>query len=521
MKRLACLFVSLMLGACAAGVQRQEHAPAPAGPTSVVLFVSDGASFETWNLAGYWARGERDGAPWSEWPVKLGMTTFPLNTSTTPTMDDVAMVGYDPVLAWSPEPAPPDETLFPPVMPGTPAKVFPAPFAGYQWVRRDIPDSAAGGTALATGVKTFNNAISVDNFGQNLTSVTEEAKRAGLSTGVVTSVPFSHATPAVFGANTIARDDYRGIAHQMIFGNRLDVIAGAGNPDYDHDGRKRETPDFSWVGPEDWAALLAGRVPPAIFQEHRSAGAPAGRLPQAGEKPRAIFQSTTEIEALADGRMPSPDRWIAVPKVGATLQLLRSAAVAGTDGANPSGIAFTPDLPDLATLARAALNRLGQDPDGFFLMIEGGAVDWAAHANRTGLLVEEQLDFEAAVAATVDWLRERDRLDSTLLIVATDHGNGLPLGIDSDSIAWQPVENRGKGKLPEVRWHTNDHTNENTRLWATGPRSECLWSFVAGVDPGLRDIVGHNADGRYIDNTAIAPVIRAAIEQGPCPVPGE
>jgi alkaline phosphatase len=217
--------------------------------------------------------------------------------------------------------------------------------------------------------------------------------------------------------------------------------------------------------------------------------------------------------------MPSPDRWIAVPKVGATLQLLRSAAVAGTDSTNPSGIAFTRNLPDLATLSRAALNRLGQDPDGFFLMIEGGAVDWAAHANQTGLLIEEQLDFEAAVAATVDWLRDRGRLDSTLLIVATDHGNGLPLGAPSDTVAWQPVKNRGKGKLPEVRWHTNNHTNENTRLWATGPGSECLSSFIVGVDPGLRDIVGHNSDGHYIDNTAIAPVIRAAIEQRPCPVP--
>jgi alkaline phosphatase len=496
-KRLPILFVPLMLAACATGLQGQEDTPAPARPTSVVLFISDGASFETWNLAGYWARGQRDGAPWSDWPVRLGMTTFSLNTSTTPTMNDTPEVGYDPILAWSPEPVPPDETPFPPVMPGAPAMVYPAPFAGYQWVRRDVPDSASGGTTLATGLKTFNNAIATDNFGQNLTSVTEDAKRAGLSTGVVTSVPFSHATPAVFGSNSIWRDDYHGIAHQMIFGNRLDVIVGAGNPDYDHDGRKRETPDFSWVGQQDWAALLAG------------------------ETPRVIFQSAAEIEALADGRMPSPDRWIAVPKVGATLQLLRSAAVAGTDSTNPSGIAFTRILPDLATLSRAALNRLGQDPDGFFLMIEGGAVDWAAHANKTGLLIEEQLDFEAAVAATVDWLRDSGRLDSTLLIVATDHGNGLPLGTDSDTVAWQPVKNRGKGKLPEVRWHTNNHTNENTRLWATGPGSECLSSFIVGVDPGLRDIVGHNADGHYIDNTAIAPVIRAAIEQRPCPVPAD
>jgi len=488
-KSAPIVLLALMLTSCATSLDRRADTPASPQPLAVVLFISDGASFETWNLAGYWARGERDGAPWSDWPVKLGMTTFSLNTSTTPTMNDTPMVGYDPILAWSAEPVPADETPFPPVMPGAPAMVYPAPFAGYQWLRRDVPDSAAGGTTLATGVKTFNNAISVDNFGQNLTSVTEDARRAGWSTGVVTSVPFSHATPAVFGANSIDRDDYQGIAHQMIFGDRLDVIAGAGNPDFDHDGRKQQTPDFSWIGPADWAALLAG------------------------ETPRTLFQSAAEIEALADGRLPSPDRWIAIAEVGATLQILRSAAVAGTDSANPSGVAFTPNLPDLPTLTRAALNRLGQDPDGFFLMVEGGAVDWAAHANQTGLLIEEQLDFEAAVAATIDWLRDHDRLDSTLLIVLTDHGNGLPLGIDSDTIAWQPVQNRGKGNLPEVRWHTNNHTNENTRLWATGPGSAYLLSFIVGVDPGLRDIVGHNADGLYIDNTAIAPVIRSVIQQ--------
>jgi hypothetical protein len=172
--------------------------------------------------------------------------------------------------------------------------VHPSPVAGYQWLRRGFTDSAAGGSALATGVKTFNNAISVDNFGQPLSSVTEDAKRAGLSTRVVTSVPFSHATPAAFGANSVLRDDYHGIAHQMIFGYRLDVIAGAGNPTFDEAGRRREMLDFAWVSAEDWATLLAGSAP------------------------RALFQSTEKIAALAEGRLtaeerprPDPDRRLA------------------------------------------------------------------------------------------------------------------------------------------------------------------------------------------------------------------
>jgi len=498
MRLLPMILAPLLLAACTTTpadgpATVVPRAAAAAEPLSVILFVSDGASYETWNMAGYWARGERDGAPWSGWPVKLGMTTFPLNTSRAPTMNATPMVGYNPASAWSSEPAAPDITEYRPAFPGEAVRTYPAPFAGYQWIKSGYTDSAAAGTALSTGQKTFNNAISVDNFGKDLGLLTDAAKRVGKGTGVVSSVPFSHATPAVFGAHNIARDNYHTIARDMLTSDRLDVIIGAGHPGFDDNGLARDRPDFTFIAPDDWASLKAG----------------AFRGP--------FIESTADIQALADGRMLSPGRMIAFPQVGSTLQFRRDAKVAGADGANPSGIAFNRNLPDLPTLALAALNRLGQDEQGFFLMVEGGAVDWAAHANDTGRIIEEQLDFEAAVAASLEWLRSRNRLDRTLVIVLTDHGNALPLGPDSDRIAWQPVENRGKGRLPGVRWHSGTHTNENTRLWATGPGAACLSGLVVGTDPGLRDIVRHNSDGGYIDNTAIMPVIEAVLAGAACP----
>jgi alkaline phosphatase len=190
-----------------------------------------------------------------------------------------------------------------------------------------------------------------------------------------------------------------------------------------------------------------------------------------------------------------------------TLQANRSAAVVGDDPQLPSGVARIGTVPTLATMTRGALQVLGRQPQGFFMMVEGGAVDWMAHANNTRRVIEEQMDFNHAVQAAVDWVNANSHWGETLIIVLTDHGNGMPMGPDSDRVPFEPIRNQGKGVVPGVRWHHGSHSNENTLLWAHGAGAQQLLQAAQTLDPALASRLGHNRDGRTLTNADVARVL--------------
>jgi alkaline phosphatase len=468
-KQLTALLAAAGALTLSLGLPVADAAPAK----NVMLFITDGASWGTWDMASYWEYGAKGLQPYDSFDVKLGMTTYPLNTSTTPTFNNTAMVSYDPAKAWDTSPT--GDSNY---------------FAGYQYIKQNYADSAAAGTALATGVKTYNNAIDYDNFAQPLGYITQDAKRLGKATGVLSSVPFTHATPAVFGAQNISRNNYGAISEQMIHNTDVDLIMGGGHPLYDNNGNLRPTPNYGYMSAAAWSTL------------------------NDASSPRTLIQTKAEFEALANGSLTLSGPAIGLPQVYATLQYNRSQAVVGTDAANPSGTAFINSVPTLEVMTRGALNYLSQDPDGFFMMVEGGAVDWAAHANDTGRIIEEQMGFNKAVKAAVDWVNANSSWDETLMIVLTDHGNGMPMGPDSDSIAFQPIQNNGQGVLPGVRWHYGTHTNEVTLLFAMGAGADRFYAEVDGIDPGLVSVLEFN-DGRYISNTDVYTVMQAAMVPEP------
>jgi alkaline phosphatase len=483
------IFRRLLLSAIAAGAIGFGAATASAAPAkNVILFISDGASWGTWDMASYWATGTQRGQAYADFPVKLGMTTFPLNTSSTPTFTGTPQISYDPARAWATTPN---------------AGSYggrPSYFDGYDFIKRNYTDSAAAGTALATGLKTYNNAIDFDDFANPMRYITQDAKALGKSTGAISSVPFSHATPATFGAQNISRNNYHQIAEQMLANPDLDLIMGGGDPRYNSNGALRSTPSQTYMSVAQLNRLLADDP---VYN-------------------RTLISSVEEFRAMADGSAIPEGRVIGLAQTGDTLQANRNRpadpANISVERGNASGVPFNENVPTLVEMTAGAINHLSRNPAGFFLMVEGGAVDWMAHGNNTARIIEEQVDFDRAVAWAIDWVETYSSWAETLMIVLTDHGNGMPMGPNSDTIPFEPIENRGRGVLPGVLWHYGTHTNENTLFWAKGAGSELFYSHVVGIDPGLVRVLGFN-DGRYIDNTGVYPVMLAAMSPQDVPEP--
>ena len=148
-------------------------------------------------------------------------------------------------------------------------------------------------------------------------------------------------------------------------------------------------------------------------------------------------------------------------------------------------------------MSKAALNVLDNNDNGFFLMIEGGAIDWAGHANQSGRLI----DFNKAVESVVNWVEKNSSWDETLLIVTGDHETGYLTGPNTNP-DWTSIICNGKGNMPTMQWNTGNHTNSIIPFFAKGAGSRLFRERANKIDI-MR--------GDYIDNTDIANVIKELI----------
>ena len=188
--------------------------------------------------------------------------------------------------------------------------------------------------------------------------------------------------------------------------------------------------------------------------------------------------------------MPNPPkRVIGTVQVAATLQLSRDLpdeeneafkqAILTLPEENTDSLlaTVTQTLPSLDTLALGALNVLKQNPNGFLVMIEGGAVDWGAHDNFKGRMLAEQISFNRAVETVVRWIETNSSWDETMLVVTSDHETGYITAPNQaeDISTWHELPYTKKRRDAENFNSTRPHhTCSLVHSTRKAPESECF-----------------------------------------------
>lgn len=464
---------------------------------NIIVMISDGMGFNHMLATDYYQYGDTGLQVYQDFPVQLACSTYEYEMVTNPfpypyvppfpsENPDYVLFGYDPVLAWS------DFDYLPWMVEGAPGTKI-----------NNHTDSAAAATAIATGTKTKDGYLGIDINANPVVNIREILETLGKATGVVSSAPFSHATPAGFVVHHDNRNAYHTIADMELYDSTADVIMCTGAPDFDQDGNPVAPADYNYlyVGEDTWADIADGSV--------SGADADGDGIPDDW----TVIRTLAEFQGMATG--VTPDRVLGIPQVHETMQMKRTA---GTGFEDPYVIPLNSNMPTLADMSKAALNVLDNDPDGFFLMIEGGAVDWAGHERFPGRTIEEQIDFNYAVEAVVDWVEANSNWNETLLIVTSDHETGYMWGPGSggDPPTWNPVVNNGAGNMPDLVFYSEVvivpgvveigwHTNSLVPVYAKGPGAD-LFSIYADKTDSVYGSYMNNIDYFKVMVEAVACV---------------
>jgi alkaline phosphatase len=303
-----------------------------------------------------------------------------------------------------------------------------------------VTDSAAGATAYATGVQTYNGAIGVAPDSSAVPTILEMATERGMATGLVATSRITHATPASFAAHVPSRGMEVEIARQMVQEHDITVIIGGGSDWFDRTRRPDGIDLLTQAGrgatvvqsPEEFAALDLAHV---------------DRL----------------FALLAESHLPAAVQPAPPPITHQGIE----------EHAGDADTTWTPwREPSLADMTTTALTVLDKDPDGFFLMVEASQPDWRGHGNEPLPTVEaEMLDFDRALGAALTY---QDRQPETLVVVVADHETGgLALQLDPE------------GRVV-ARYTTDNHTGEMIPLFAAGPGAERFGGILTNHEIGRR-----------------------------------
>ena len=285
-----------------------------------------------------------------------------------------------------------------------------------------ITDSAAGGTALATGHKTANGAVGMEADRKTpAESVAAAAKADGKAVGIATSVSVDHATPASFYAHVKDRGMYHQIGKDLIAAG-FDFYAGS---------------DF--LQPEN--KELSGDQ--TLYDQCEKAG-------------YTIARGYEDYQAKAGS--------------ASKMLLLQTEAASRKDR---TALPYAIDRKDgdmtLQDITRAAIDFLSKkDADGFFLMVEGGKVDWACHSNDAATMFREVIDTDEAVKVAYEFYKQHP--DETLIVITADHETGgIVLGTGAMELHFDVLKNQRQSAEAFSRMIAAQHQSEGEGF---------TWEFV-------------------------------------------
>jgi alkaline phosphatase len=438
-------------------------------------------------------------------PIRTGFAFNPtFNPGTTPNggakvSDGVVgnLVGYDPVKGG-----------INPWTPGTDS--------GY--IKNSYPDSANTATTLYSGVKSYNGAIGVDIFEKPVESILSRAASVGKSTGLVTSVPIDHATPAAAAANVNNRNKFDGdlpaldnILQQELRIFQPTVLLGGGHP-LSNTGNPLPTGveprDNTYIKESTYQELSkkpTTNIYDYTFLERGTNAAQtlattAAQLdPEKGDRLLGLYGARGQ-----DGNLPVSSADGDYSTTGLAIFTNNSTKGLNPDTVRPllpgeTDASFIAkernENPTLDDLTKAALSVLGKDPDGLWLMIEGGDIDWAAHDNNIDNLIGTVLDFDKAVGSVINWINQNGGWADNELIITADHDHYLNLTNDFPTL----LRTKGAEQLTAI-----DTIAESGNFWGNSATDKYDWGthtnrpvpvYYQGVDsPTLTSSIGQGFD---------------------------
>jgi alkaline phosphatase len=226
-----------------------------------------------------------------------------------------------------------------------------------------ITDSAAGGTALSAGIKTYNGAIGVNPDTVAVKTILEMAEEHGLATGLVSTSAITHATPASYIAHQGSRGSYEDIAADFLKTD-IDVFIGGG---YNHFAVRADKRDLT---------------------------------KELQDKGYQVLRNMDEIYQVKQGKL---------------------AGLTADEHNDPAG----KRLMSLPRSTETALNILDQNKKGFFIMIEGSQIDWGGHQNNTGYIVGEMLDFDQAIGKALEFAANDG--ETLIIVTADHETGGMAI----------------------------------------------------------------------------------------------